>query len=165
MISDSIQLASLAQLQYWRDIFLSHQEKKSDTSHSFTCSVNSSIPNWLEVRMQLKLTVSCKPTKRDWWITITRGSYRYSGFCFTAANNQYWNFCIILMTNMQDLDIGGASHQQSTRVWGGQHDINQNIWNQTQRDCSDKDEVNANNLPHTREQNTAEYLTGSSSDI
>lgn len=32
-------------------------------------------------------------------------------------------------------------------------------------DWSDKDEVNANNHPHTREQNMAEYLTGSSSDF
>ena len=63
-----------------------------------------------------------------------RCSYRYSAFCCTAANEQYWNFCVILMTNIRDLGIGGASHQQSTGICSRQHDINQNILNQTQRE-------------------------------
>lgn len=68
------------------------------------------------------------------------------------------------MTNIQDLGIGGASHQQSTCICSRQHDINQNILNQ--RDCSDKDRVIANNPPRTGEQNNmAEYPTGSSSDF
>lgn len=35
---------------------------------------------------------------------------------------------------MQDLDTGGASHQQSMCICNRQHDINQNILNKTQRE-------------------------------